>query len=395
MTPSVLEPPVARGTPSLDGSTRPERVVLAGSLPPPVNGQSVAFADLVQYVGPHRCRVVDLTSSSDAPSLLLHIFGYARTLVKFWRAIREGRPTVYLTIAQSRRGFLRDMAMIWLAWVKGNSIVVHLHGGNYDGFVEGQPAWLRWLIRMTLHRVSRIAVLSERLRGMFAFSPSLLNRLTVVPNGVSPPSPDSGDPKTLPASTEPLRLLYLSNLILSKGYLDVVRAAGILHHRYQINLHCVLAGRFCASPDDPRTVMTKPAKAEFEAVVRHNRLEGIVSYVGVVSGKAKEALLRQSHFFLLPTRYVNEGQPISIIEAMAYGNVVISTNFRAIPDLVLNNTTGSFVPFGSPEAIAERIYEIIRCPAQYEAMSLAAREHYARHFTLERHLQSLSVAIGL
>ena len=41
---------------------------------------------------------------------------------------------IYITIAQSWHGFLRDLYFIWIGRAFGNSIVVHLKGGNYDNF---------------------------------------------------------------------------------------------------------------------------------------------------------------------------------------------------------------------------------------------------------------------
>jgi len=108
-----------------------------------------------------------------------------------------------------------------------------------------------------------------------------------------------------------------------------------------------------------------------------------VRYLGSVAGMAKSDELRQAHFFVLPTSYDNEGQPVSIIEAMAYGNVVISTDYRAIPDLVVDGVTGLLVPYGHPAAIAQAIADLVADPRQYQDMSQGAIERYQQRFTWE------------
>ena len=41
-----------------------------------------------------------------------------------------------------------------------------------------------------------------------------------------------------------------------------------------------------------------------------------------------------------------EGQPVSIIEALAFKNIVISTKYRSIPDMIDENIEGFFVDYG-------------------------------------------------
>ncbi len=84
--------------------------------------------------------------------------------------------------------------------------------------------------------------------------------------------------------------------------------------------------------------------------------------------------------------YLAEGQPVSIIEDMAYGRVVISTDYRAIPDLVVD---GVLIEHGRPYRMADAMRRIVGDPRRYEAMSSAACKHYARRFTMQRRLDAI------
>lgn len=374
----------------------PRRLVLVGPLPPPYYGQSVSFGMLVREVAergiPHD--VVDLAHGEGSEQKIgraswERAAEYTSILTRYARVVAGPRRTVYLTIAQSRHGFFRDCVMIWLAALRGHPVVVHLKGGNYGNFFAEQPGWLRRLIRATLRRTSRVLVLGERLRGMFDFEPLLRDRVHVVPNGLPEDRLEGAGPQELPAHG-PVRLLYLSNLIESKGYLDVLAAVRLLRDRLGEGVvRCDFYGAFMTSADDVTVRSPEHGQRLFEEYVTEHRLEGCVGYHGVVSGEEKRRVLARSQFFLLPTRYNNEGQPVSIIEALAYGAVVVSTDHRAIPDMVVDGATGFLVPFGEPEAIAERIGALIGDPARFAAMSRATVDLYERGFTRQAHLNTL------
>lgn len=314
-----------------------------------------------------------------------------KALARFVSGLAGGYRRIYILIAQSRVGFIRDMLMIWSAWLCGCRIVVHLHGGNYDGFYRGQPKLWRFLIRHTLRRVNRIIVLSERLRDMYGFDPALQGRIVVVMN--SPPEVLEGKPRHWNGCAEtgrPVRLLYLSNMIQSKGYYDALEAVAILQRTTTIQLEAVFAGLFFSDPYHDKWPMSpEEAKANFLDRIKADGLSDIVRYVGPVAGEEKWRLLETSDFFLLPTYYHHEGVPISIIEAMAHGCLVITTNFRSSPDLVSDDETGVLVEHGRPEQIADAIRRIAANPKKYTMMSKAAVKRYETKFSMEQHLDAM------
>ena len=59
-----------------------------------------------------------------------------------------------------------------------------------------------------------------------------------------------------------------------------------------------------------------------------------IFYHGPVSGIKKVDLLRSSSIFILPTYYPTEAYPISIIEAMATGNAIITTKHNYLEKII-------------------------------------------------------------
>ena len=382
--------------------TRPLDTILAvGPIPPPYDGQSVAFALLVRTLGDrgisHKIFDISPRTQQRGRTFFQRLVAYTQQLPSFtWTALRHRGATVYITIAQSRRGFFRDAAFVWLARLASSRVVAHLHGGNYAGFYATQSPWLRLWIRATLRRIDRIIVLGESLRSMFDFLDSMKPQVCVVQNGLPNALPAAIRTKDLPAAgSSPIRLLYLSNLIESKGYFDLLEAVRILHFEKGLDLCVDFCGDFVANPSDDRRVRDADhARALFAAFVRENGLDGFVRYRGVVTGERKEELLASAHFLVLPTRYDNEGQPISILEAMAHGCVVIATNHRAIPEMIEHATNGWLVPFDSPEKIAEGIALLVENPDWYRRMSDAAKATVGSRFTQEAHVERLLAVLA-
>lgn len=374
-------------------------LILVGAMPPPIDGQSMAFQMLVDglHAAGESVEVVDIGRPAErfARSPAGRVLDYSRAIVHFIGGLwRNPSARVYLTIAQSRAGFLRDCVFVCLARLSGRSIVVHVHGGNYRGFYEAQTPALRWLVRRVLRSTERILVLAESLRSMFDFDPSLASRVRVVPNGL-PGEVPVYSPISPPAVGEPLRLLFLSNLIESKGYLESIAAVAELDRR-GVLADLELCGEFRMNPSDDRRVTSlEQARALVEEVVRINGLESRVHLRGTVSGEVKRAQLARCHVLVLPTRYDNEGQPLSIIEAMAWGRPVVTTDYRGIPDLVEDGVNGFLLSEPSSDELASRLFRLATEPGLLESMGSAARARFDSHFSGAAHVRSMMIELSV
>ncbi len=338
-------------------------------------------------------QVVDVAidSLTDSPTGTLRwksLLGGLRIWKSFTRRIWRSSG-VYLIIASSRYGFIRDAYIIWLSFFLMRHIVLHFHGGGYTDFYHSQSRLFKRVIRSTLSKADTIIVLGELLRDQFVFLPDADTKIKVIPNGL-PRSLQVKDitPKPLSADS-PIRLLYLSNMTKSKGYLDVLKACQILHHQRRIPVRCDFCGEFYRIVAEDGNLDSEQLKKEFYKLRQEWMIQDIVDYHGIVRGKAKQKLLAEAHVFILPTSYPWEGQPISIIEALAYATPVISTQYKGIPEQVIEGFNGFFVKPGAPEQIADMVEFLWRNPDSYREMSKNAYSYYLEHFTSDAHLERL------
>ena len=82
-------------------------------------------------------------------------------------------------------------------------------------------------------------------------------------------------------------------------------------------------------------------------------------------------------------------QPLSIIEALAFGIPCITTKYRGIPELIIDGYNGFFVSPQKPEQIAENITRLWKDPDLYFQMSRNALSHYQQYYTHDTHLENL------
>ncbi len=375
--------------------------ILIGSHPPPITGQTLSFYILCEGFRERRLPFRMINLSGGEPIRAEGSFSLRRVGQLFGPFCKvlflslSGRRNVYLSATQTWIGFLRDSVFILLAAISGQRIVIQIKGGYYDGFYSSLSPFRQGVVRSVLKQVDQILILGRSLMGMFDFEPRLRHRLKIVYNGLPYNYQDAVvEPKRLPPEgNERPKLLFLSNLIVSKGYLQVLEALHILVYDRGIDVECHFCGSFILAPDICPYLSTEEAEADFLDRIEELGLSEHAFWHGTVDGEKKLRFLKDSHFFVLPTRYMYEGQPVSIIEALAFGLVVIAAPHRTIPEMLDGGLVGELIPFDRPEAIAHAIESYIREPDRFEAMSRASIDRYRQAFTREAHLDGMISAI--
>ena len=368
-----------------------QKVLLVVALPPPYHGVTVANDILINSeimkrgydfsVVPLNRDVLRLGGDFAVKTLL----GDLKVVLKVIGVTLMKKPRLtFFCIAQTRWGLWRECALVWLARCMGAKCLVQLRGGNFRNILEHQipHAVEKKVIKRTLQWLNGVIVLDSSLAWNFLglVSPE---RIHVLANGIPqsciPPGRVDAAMRERKESRK-LRVTYLSNLLPGKGYLTFLETAGILKQRSLAeNFVFNLAG---AAPG--------PTVAqEVEEFVRRHDLQDSVRVVGKVLDGEKWDLLLNSDVFVFPP-YLPEGQPWSIIEAMAAGLPVISTNKGCIPSMVKEGLNGYIVAENQAAAIAEKLVLLQQNPELRLAMSRASRERYCSHYTGERFVQGFA-----
>ena len=238
----------------------------------------------------------------------------------------------YFTISQTKGGNLRDLVIFKLLELEHKKCLIHLHGGYYRQLVDNDMAgWQRKANYKAIKKLAGAIVLSKSLKKIFE---GMIDddKIFVVENCVDDQYllTDQEIEEKLAALMDKkvLHVLWLSNFIRSKGYPFVLEMAKAEKERVDAGgekrFHFDFAGKFFEDSE----------KEYFESYIKDNKLEEYVTYHGIVGGEEKRKLLKECYIFALPTKYPNEGQPISILEAMGNGMFIITTDHAGIPDIV-------------------------------------------------------------
>jgi glycosyltransferase involved in cell wall biosynthesis len=80
----------------------------------------------------------------------------------------------------------------------------------------------------------------------------------------------------------------------------------------------------------------------------------------------------------------NEGTPVSLIEALAAGCAVVTTDVGGAADVVDRGAAGVLVPSGDLEAFADRLEELAHSPERRRTLGEAGRRHVVARYSVDR-----------
>ena len=355
------------------------RLLCLMQLPPPIHGAAVVnhiVANSKLIASQFELEVLPLAfvgsiQEIERPSLrkLARLFGITTRLAY---ALVARRPdAVYFTLAPTRSAFYRDCLFIALMKLAGVPRIYHLHGKGIRPRLS--LAWQRRLYTWAF-RDAWVIHLSERLVGdVEGLVPR--DRVMIVPNGIA----ERQAPARAARAGCP-RLLFLSNMVESKGPLVLLEALGQLSAR-GVAFEATFAG----------AVYDSDFLARFTATIRRLGLEGRARYVGPAYDEEKYRLFDDHDIFVFPT--ANDAFPLVALEAMQAGMPVVTTDEGALGEIVEDGATGLLVPARDPAALAERLAALLGDADRQRAMGARARERQQQQYTLAAFERNLAAAL--
>lgn len=321
------------------------RVGLVGPLPPPSGGmanQTLQLAALLQAAG-----LEVETIQVNAPYVpawsarlkgLRAVFRLLPYLLRLWRA--AGRVDLFHVMANSGWSWhLYAAPAICIARLRGTAVVVNYRGGEAEPFLRGSAG----AVALTLHRAQALIVPSGYLAAVFG---ARGYQALVVPNIIdlarfrSAPVPSQ-------TAVNRLHLLVARNLEAIYDNAGALRAfALVLEARPEARLTIAGSG---------------PLRAELEALAAELGVAHAVRFSGRVEHAQMAALYRQAGILLNPSLVDN--MPNCLLEALASGVPIVSTNVGGVSFMVEAERTALLVPPADPRALADAVLRLAAEPA--------------------------------
>lgn len=329
------------------------KLALVGPLPPPAGGmanQTVQLAELlrregvevtlVQVNAPYSPRFVSRIRGLRA------VFRLTPYVARLWRV--AGRVELFHVMANSGWSWhLLAAPAIWIAWLRGIPTVVNYRGGEAAEFLARSGS----VVRRTLRRTDVLVVPSGFLQEIFAGSAI---RSQVVPNIIDlerfhPAGNDVG------AATP--HLVVARNLEPIYDIATAVRAF-VLVRRHNPGARLTIAG-------------SGPERDALEKLCVALGVADAVAFSGRLDRDQMAQLYRSATVVINPSRVDN--MPNSVLEAMASGVPVVSTNVGGVPYVLRDGITGLLVSAGDDVAMAAALRRILEDDGLASQIREAAR----------------------
>lgn len=286
----------------------------------------------------------EVSAASSRPQRTLRLLDMCLTT---WRARK--RYEVAQVDVFSGPAFLWAEAVVGVLRLLGKPFVLTLHGGSLPRFAQRWPGRVRRLL-------ASAAAVTTPSRYLLEQMAPYRNEIILLPNALDI---SQYHPRPLAQPTRP-RLIWL-------------RA---FHHIYNPVLAAQVIDRLRHEWPDIHLTMVGPDKGDgafqqFQCFVTDHGLGAHVTCVGEVSKAEVPAWLQRGDIFLNTTNVDNT--PVSVIEAMACGLCVVSTNVGGIPYLLEYETDALLVPPSDPDAMAAAVHRILTEPELAENLSRNAR----------------------
>lgn len=349
----------------------PIKVCLVGPTPPPFGGIATYVANLLDSDIPGiEFLLFDtklpewvVPSSREGKSTYFSIFesgiwsgikkiayGLSSYFV-FITTLVKNKPQIIQVFTCSYWGYWRNTVYILIAKCFGKKTIFHLLNA-IDEFYKNSSSFGKKIIKISLKCADIYLLQSPGLKiwlsrytnhETFGFWNSIeINKI--------PPNKFIKKSSTVTGIT-------VGKLGRNKGTYEIIDAIEKLIHN-NVNLQWIFVG--------------DGNLQEFIQIANKKRINRNITFTGPVIDCDKWRYLYKSDFFCLPS--YAEGQPISIIEAMAIGLPVISSTVGSIPEMITNGENGLLINPGNVNELIEAIQVMLLDKDKRLQMGAKAKE---------------------
>lgn len=271
-------------------------------------------------------------------------------MVRLW--VAAGRSNVMHLMANSGWSWhLFATPAIWIAWLRGVPVVVNYRGGEAASFLARSA----WAVRASLRRTACLVVPSGFLQGVFGRHGV---QASIVPNIV-----DLSRFYPAPCRPPQHHLLVARNLEPLYDNSTALRAFKTVLAKHP-QARMTIAG-------------SGPQEAELRALASSLGISGQVCFAGRLSRQTMAELLRQSSVSINPS--LADNMPNSVLEALASGVPVVSTNVGGVPFLVQDGVTALLVPPQDAAAMAVAVLRVLESPSLADSLAAAGVQEASQY----------------
>lgn len=298
------------------------------------------------------------TKTTPADGALGFLRGLVDAVVGWARFPLARRPdVVHVHTSHYFSFYLSAFYVLFAAYVWRRPVILHVHGSSFDEFVRDAPPLRALFQSLVFGATDAVVVLSEYWRQALSVRVDT-EKLVVLPNAVVL---DQYRPDVSPDAQH---LVFVSNHVRRKGIVEATEAIARLYDR-GVEFETTIAG-------------TGPLSHHAAALAEQY---DDVEYRGYITEDEKHELLSEASVYLLPT--YAEGLPIAILEAMAGGNAIVTTDVGSIPSVV-DDGNGVLVAPGDVDGLTAALEPLLTDLDTTRRMCAESRSRVEAAYSWER-----------
>lgn len=303
-------------------------IFFLGPLPPPVHG----FSEINRKMLTRLSKKTQVCVFNTSPGVqrqrtlwspIFRLSGWFRQFLSFlFLAITKQPDALYVGLSGGM-GQILDTFHILAARLCGATIFLHHHSFVYANAPKAYNRFCLWLAKDAFH-IALCDVMAEKLSSVYRIPH---DRICILSNAAFLEERKQPLTARRPAR-DVLTLGFISNIILEKGIVEFFEVIATLTQQ-GFHVKGLIAGPVDAAVKD----------TFFSILKEYDEIE----YVGPVYEEKKEAYFQRIDMLLFPTKYRNEAEPLTILEALREGIPVIAANRGCIRSIV-NAHSGAVCP---------------------------------------------------
>jgi len=310
-------------------------------------------------------------SQGKKESFLKMPFRVLRDYYKFYRLLRTNDyDLVHLNPSLNPKSFFRDSVFALICSLAKVKMTVFWHGWQW-GFEKKVVARIVPWFRASYGRADSMIILGKEFGDQlktYGFKNSIYQVTTVADPIFFKPENRIVHYSEGATPQNKLKVLFLSRIERVKGVYETIEAFESLK-LHNPNIKLTIAG----------------TGSELEAVKNHIKNKSIndIEFLGWITGDKKVEAFNTSDIYLLPS-YHGEGLPCSILEAMAIGLPIITTNVGGIKDFFEEGIMGYLVKMKDSDDISHKLQLLINTPENMKTMGKYNLNYAEKRFTPEQ-----------
>lgn len=227
--------------------------------------------------------------------------------------------------------------VIWIGWLCRTPVIINYRGGEAKTYFDQSIKW----VAPSMHKATKVVVPSGYLKQVFS---EFGFKVETIPNIIN--LERFNRIQKVKRNDPVSHLIITRNLESIYGITTAIKAVAIVKKSFP-DFKLSIAG-------------SGPQKNQLQALVEELKLEKNITFTGKLTPIEVADLYHQADIMLNPTTVDN--MPNSVLEAMACGVAVVSTNVGGIPYIVDDNETALLVEANNSEALADKVIMLLSDP---------------------------------